>query len=54
MKGKYFYSICRSMYRIYFDDGNNIEQTDERFFTREEASRRVYELNGWKPKTPQK
>lgn len=57
--GMYHYMPRGSSFRIYRCDYADAHQfssspTDEWFNTREEASRRVYELNGWKPKIQQK
>lgn len=53
--GQYYYVLHRGRFVIYictYDDGNT--STGERvsqeplFFNREDARKRVYELNGWK------
>lgn len=53
--GQYFYAPRRNRFAIYqtvsVSDNVIIDQpTDEEYATREEAKRRVYELNGWNHK----
>ncbi len=54
--GMYHYAPRGSVFQIYRCDYADEHEhcsspTNESFHTRAEASRRVYELNGWKPKT---
>lgn len=52
----YHYKLRGDRFRIYLCDYADAHltsstATNEWYKTKEEASRRVYELNGWKPKT---
>lgn len=48
--GQYIYQKRGRNYRIYVKSGKNrlTPLVDETFLNREEARKRVYELNGWK------
>lgn len=53
--GQYYYAPRRNMFAIYQTTfiGNGVTtacSTGEEYATREEAKKRVYELNGWKLK----
>lgn len=50
-KGQYLYRPSGRNFRVYLQvDDNRIEQVinEPCYFTREEARKRVYELNGWR------
>lgn len=59
-KGEYHYARRGQVFRIYVCVESTPESEvsrpagDEDYFDREEARRRVYELNGWKYRPPEK